>query len=413
MGRGRSWLVGAVVAGLALTGAGTAAAAPTATPTATPGAVAPAAAAESPTPPGALTVGCPGSTLTLPAALAAAPSGGTVKVCAGTYPGGLAITKPVTLLGARAGVDARSGRAVPATESVIAAGVGSGIVVANATGVRIDGFTITGAGGSSTAGVLSVAGGSGLTVTNSVISKFAFGVNFFSNGSPSAITRNRFADNDAAGGQAGVFVSSGPATDTTISENLFTGTTGSAAAAVNTAGDPARHSQRLRIERNQSIDDATFAVVTNADGIVVANNQIVRRAGTPGVGTGILVGGATTNAQVTGNVLTGGAANGITVSQAFSAAPNTGISVAGNTVIGRTNGIRFVGQTSGSVTANTVLQSSGTGILLEGANAGVTVRGNRSLGGGLTDCSDAAAPANTWAGNVGVRSTPAGLCTLF
>ncbi|GAA2879131.1 hypothetical protein GCM10010472_41200 [Pseudonocardia halophobica] len=413
----RPVLVAVIAVGIAIAGAGTAGAAES-------GAVG--AAPEQVTPPGAIPVGCGTATKDLAAVVAAAPSGATVKVCPGTYTGTITLTKPITLLGARAGVDARTGRTDLRAESVVDGKGGSGFTVAGGvSNVRIDGFTISNATqtkGASTGGVLAVNRGSGITITNNVITRFSFGVNMNSNGQvASAVTRNRFAENNGEGGQAGVFLCCGTANNLTISDNLFTGHDGDAAAAVNTAGDPASWSTGLRIERNQSIDDATFAVVTNVDGLVVAHNQVVRRpTATTGVGTGILVGGATKNVKVTGNVLTDGARNGISVTQDFSPVRNTGLTVNTNTVVNRLNGIRLVDQTSGTISGNTVAQSTGTGILLEGAaNSGVTVTGNRSFQNAVSDCTDqskgtgTAGTANTWTGNLGVRSTPPGLCRLF
>jgi parallel beta-helix repeat protein len=418
--RGRPALVTVLAtglaAGIAIAGAGTAGAAESATLAAVPAQV----------PSAAIPVGCGTATKDLAAAIAGAAPGATLKVCPGTYAGNITIGKPLTLLGAQSGVDARTGRANPAAESVIDGRGGSGFTVAaGVSDVRIDGFTISNATqtkGGSTGGVLAFNRGSGITITNNVITRFSFGVNMNSDGRlASAVTRNRFAENNGEGGQAGVFLCCGPANNLTISDNLFTGHDGNAAAAVNTAGDGASWSTGLRIERNQSIDDATFAVVTNVDGLVVANNRVVRRPNaTTGVGTGILVGGATKNVTITGNVLSGGAKNGISVGQAFSAVKNTALAVNNNTVVGRLNGIRVDAQTSGTISGNTVAQSTGTGILLEGAaNTGVTVSGNRSFRNAVSDCTDqskgtgTANTANTWTGNLGIRSTPPGLCRLF
>jgi hypothetical protein len=179
------------------------------------------------------------------------------------------IAKPITLLGAQKGVDARTGRANPAAESVIDSGGKTGIQVTGTTGgVTIDGFTIRNAAlpASMADGIDAFGGGSGFTITNNVITRFSFGVNMNSNGSTrSVVTRNRFAENNGAGGNGGVCLCCGPANDLSISENLFTGHVGDAAAAVNTAGAADRQSTGLRIERNQSVDDATFAPADLAD----------------------------------------------------------------------------------------------------------------------------------------------------
>ncbi|GAA1836920.1 hypothetical protein GCM10009836_14360 [Pseudonocardia ailaonensis] len=377
-----------------------------------------------------MTLGCPGSTAaTLAAAVAAAPSGGTVQVCAGTFAGGVTITKPLTLLGAKAGVDGR-GRTTTAGESVITgAGTAAITVGTGVSGVRIDGFTIANAVQATTtqAGILAVSNGAGITISDNVISRFSFGVNMNSNGSaPSLVSRNRFAENNGVGGQAGVFLCCGPANNLTISDNYFTGHSGDAATAVNTAGDAAHPSTGLKIVNNQSIDDSTFAVVVNATGAVVSHNQVIHTAtSTVPAGSAILVGGGTNGVAVSDNSIVGGQSTGVRVSNAFGPA-NIGLTVTGNNVVDRQNGVRLTGQTSGRISGNNVLRSAQVGILLDGpptvdaaANAGVTVTGNKVLQSTVSDCTDrstgagTAGTANTWTGNIGVKSTPARLCALF
>jgi len=76
-------------------------------------------------------------------------SGGTVHVAAGTYTGTVTIGKSLSLLGARAGVDAR-GRT--GSESIVDAGLSAAnpsaiIVTSTAANMTIDGFTIVGSRG--------------------------------------------------------------------------------------------------------------------------------------------------------------------------------------------------------------------------------------------------------------------------
>ena len=231
------------------------------------------------------------------------------------------------------------------------------------------------------------------------------------------MAHNRFDTNNRSGnaGGSGVFVCCGPGSSLTIADNLFTG---HSSAAVNTAGDAARPSTGLRIERNQSIDDATFAVVVNATGAVVADNVVERRPGAVvDAGSGVYVGGGTTALQVTRNVISAGAATGIRVTNLFGA-PNVGLAVVGNQVIDRQYGVRLSGQTSGTVRDNGIARSTAAGILLDADNSGVTVTGNR-IGQDPLACQDrstgtrTAGTANTWTGNVALRSTPTGLCGRF
>jgi parallel beta-helix repeat protein len=385
--------------------------------------VSPAAAA----PPPSLTVGVPSATCVGPtqptviAAVAAAPAGATITVCPGVYPGTVVVTKPLTLRGAQHGVDARAGRTNPAGESVIDGGGNAGIqIVGTTSGVTVDGFTIRNAGTDAAThdGIEAFGGGSGFTITNNVITQTTYGVNLSSSGAtPSTIAHNRFDANNRSGpqGGSGVFVCCGPGNDLAVTDNLFTG---HSSAAVNTAGDPSRPSTGLRIERNQSVDDATFAVVVDAAGASVADNVVVRRASAaPPVGSAFFVGGATSGVHVAHNVISGGAATGIRVTNDFGAA-NTGLVVTGNQIIGRQYGVRLTGQTSGTISDNNVVSSTAVGILLDADNAAVTVTGNRIAPGAL-DCRDDShgartrGTANTWTANVALRSSPRGICGYF
>jgi hypothetical protein len=75
---------------------------------------------------------------TIQAAVNAAAKGDTILVCAGTYRENSTINKTVKLLGAQHGVDGRTRRANPATESLIVTG---GFTVA-ANNVVFDGFSL-------------------------------------------------------------------------------------------------------------------------------------------------------------------------------------------------------------------------------------------------------------------------------
>lgn len=368
---------------------------------------------------GVASAACPAPTQpTLVAAVAAAAAGSTILVCPGVYTGTVVVDKPLTLRGAQRGVDARAGRTNPATESIIDGGGAAGIRITGTTsGVTVDGFTIRNAGNDTQTadGIEAFGGGSGFTLTDNVITQTTYGINMSSSGtSASTVAHNRFDSNNRSGaaGGSGVFVCCGPGNNLTIADNLFSG---HSAAAVNTAGDATRPSTGLRIERNQSVDDATFAVVVNATGAVLADNVVVRRPGaTVDAGSGVYVGGGTTSLQVTRNVISAGAATGIRVTNMYGA-PNVGLAVVGNQVIGRLYGVRMSGQLSGIVRGNTIAGSTAVGILLDADNAGVTVTGNR-IGQDPLGCQDAstgtrtAHTANTWTGNVARRSTPVGIC---
>lgn len=357
---------------------------------------------------------------TLIAAVAAAPPGATIAVCPGTYTGTVEVTKPVSLRGAKAGTDARTGRTDPAAESVIDGGGGSGVrIAAGLAGVAIAGFTIRNAGTDTQPadGIDASRGGTAFTFVDNIISETSRGIAVSSGGgAASHISHNRFVANNRSGlsGGTGVLLCCGPGSDLSITENAFSG---HSSAAVNTTGDPARLSERLRIEANTSTDDSTFAAVVNATGPAVGGNLVRRTATTTPLGSAILVGGNTSGVQVTNNRIQGGAATGIRVSTEFGP-PNTGYAIAGNVVDGRRIGIRLSGQTSGSIVDNTVSSSAEVGILLDADNQGVTIGHNAVGPSGVLDCRDlsigpaSGGTANTWTGNLGVSSAPKGICQL-
>lgn len=363
---------------------------------------------------------CPAPTHpTLVAAVAAAPPGATITVCPGVYAGTVDVTKPLTLRGAKAGSDARGGRAELAAESVIDGGGGPGVRIAGGlAGVTVAGFTIRGAGTDAqpAAGIDASHGGAAFTFVDNIITETSRGIVVSSGGAASVISHNRFVANNRSGlsGGTGVMVCCGPGNDLSITENAFGG---HSSAAVNTTGDPAHPSVRLRIDANSSVDDSTFAAVVNTSGAAVGGNLVRRTATTATLGSAILVGGNTGGVQVTNNRIQGGAATGIRVSIEFGP-PNTGFAITGNVVDGRRTGIRVSGQTSGSIVDNTVANSAEVGVLLEADNQGVTIGHNVVGPSGVMDCRDLSAgtatggAANTWTANRAVTATPKGICGL-
>ena len=362
---------------------------------------------------GAAGPACPAPThATLADAVAAAAPGSTIAVCAGIFTGTVVVDKPLVFLGAQRGVDARTARADAAAESVIDGGVADGFrIVGTTSGVTIDGFTVRTAGPAS--GVDASGGVSGLTVVNNVITGAVSGVRVSTDGTaPSTVGRNRFlAEGPGLTGIFGVAVCCGPGDDLAITDNLFVGHVG---AAVDTDGGGVRPSTGLRIERNRSVDDATFAVVHNATGASVTGNVVLRSAQAPEPGSAIVVGSGTADVLVVRNLIDGGTADGIEVS----GGPGAGVTVSGNRISDRRNGIRLAGQSAGSVGGNTVDGSAEVGILLDAETSGITVSDNRVSRSGISDCRDAstgtatAGTANTWVGNTGpLAPGPAGICS--
>src|SRR4051794_11293065 len=154
-------------------------------------------------------IGEPNVYATIQAAVDAAVSGGVVTVDAGAYAELVQINKPLTLLGARAGVDARSNtRGV--NESVItgaADSTGNGKTISciyvNASGVTVDGFVVRGntSNGNLGAGIVIAPNKSGTTVVNNILRDNVAGL-FLSNNStknPCVIRHNVFTNNNLDG----------------------------------------------------------------------------------------------------------------------------------------------------------------------------------------------------------------------
>ncbi|WP_225926471.1 right-handed parallel beta-helix repeat-containing protein [Pseudonocardia abyssalis] len=377
-----------------------------------------------PAPAGALIVGEDSSTCPDPAfamigdAVDAAAAGDTVYVCAGEYDEDVDVDKSLTFLGAQHGVDARTGRTDDAVESIVSSASGAFTVAGGVDGVTIDGFTLRGSDGN---GIDAFQRGAGHTIVNNVFADNVNGINFNSNGSePTLIQRNLFDGNNRGGGEGGqgVFNTSGAANDVLVSDNLFRN---HGVAAFNTIGDNPR-STGLVFRDNESVDDATLAVVNQSSGVRIEFNRATKSAALPS-GTGILLGGNSDGPVVRGNKIIGGRGVGIGVISAFGA-PNTDVLVEANLVTGRDVGIGVSGPHDDTVTIrfNGVFDSrgegaaNGFGIRLLGDTDGVVVAKNAVLGSRQLDCSDAstgggtAGTANMWLLNIGASSDPTGLC---
>jgi len=166
---------------------------------------------------------------TIQAAIDQANPGDTIMVAAGTYNERLTINKSLTLLGAQAGVDPTpdGARTNPANESIvdvtvlgyanpdIAIEVGSG-----ATDVTIEGFTLVGDPTNPLAdtSVIRCGGSAGtadnVTISNNIIDG-KYGI-LYKGGNTLTVNQNRMVTN-----KVGVTVQPNPATNVTISDNVF------------------------------------------------------------------------------------------------------------------------------------------------------------------------------------------------
>ncbi|NLU71887.1 hypothetical protein HCC61_04170 [Streptomyces sp. HNM0575] len=387
-------------------------------------AVSPPAAAQAVIVVGTPSAACPNPQYaTIQAAVDAASAGDTIRVCAGTFNEAVTVNKSLVFRGARAGVDARVGRTNPAQESIVQPPAGSTgfTVTGGVSDVTIDGFTVR---NSTADGISTLAGGSGFTIVNNIVSGNRIGINFRSPGtssSPSLIRRNRLTDNNNSlpQGGTGIFLGGGQGTDfTSITQNRFSGHVN---ADVNTQGvlagtDPA---EELSITNNTSADSSTFLVLVNADAPEVTSNQITKSSALP-AGTAVLVDSNTDQAQIQGNTITGGAGNGISVTAQFgSLDPSTALNVRGNIITSRTNGVNVSALGSGTFSSNVIRSSSNNGIQVNSSVAPtvpLVFNGNVATGNAVWDANDdtsgggTAGTANTWTGNVCPKDDPNGIC---
>jgi nitrous oxidase accessory protein NosD len=152
--------------------------------------------------------------------------GDTVKVCPGTYTETVTVDESITLVGAKAGIDARTRGT--ANETVMDDPDGAFDVEAD--DVVIDGFTITigpaTGGGGLDAGVFTSPDFAGYEIRNNIFRENMAGIYLNSNGNlRTVVRRNLFEDNDAPGAPwsgSGIY-SDLSLFDALIEENRFEG----------------------------------------------------------------------------------------------------------------------------------------------------------------------------------------------
>ncbi|MBO0698827.1 MAG: right-handed parallel beta-helix repeat-containing protein, partial [Zavarzinella sp.] len=161
---------------------------------------------------------------TIQAGVNAVDAGGTVRVSAGTYSELVTVNKSVNLLGAEAGVDARTRTGVPET---IVDGAINGVnrttaFYITANNVVLDGFTCRDQTDPNqfNAGIVMANNTSGVTVRNNIITNNVIGIYAGSNG-PSLIQDNLFDGNNNPGPAGGAGIYSENTNGLTVDNNEF------------------------------------------------------------------------------------------------------------------------------------------------------------------------------------------------
>jgi len=236
---------------------------------------------------------------TIQAAINAASPGDTIKVCPGVYTEQVYVDKPLSLLGAQAGMDARTRAVAPAMESVIIPDVSSPdpsagpfvvLIYVDADDVTIDGFTLDGDNPSLTSSVnyggANIDAEDGISgfetsydnvlVRNNIIKNLSYtGIDFYPSGTAACtgneIKQNRIENLGGDFGDIGVLIYNDfyAAVDDNLLDDVSTGIqTGN----FHLAGGPATISGNDVAARNVGIFHNLH--YQNASNFTIANNDV-------------------------------------------------------------------------------------------------------------------------------------------
>jgi parallel beta-helix repeat protein len=364
-------------------------------------------------------------------------SGDVIVVGPGKYNESVVITTTnLSLFGAQAGKDARTGRSDPSRESIVdGSGTGNATITIAVRNVVVDGFTIQGgvAGQIVPAGVFDN-GSFDTQILNNIIQSNSVGV--YSLGvSGKVIEHNVFRNNNAGTATYvgyGVFASNSPFLS--IGDNEFTQNRAAAIYVLSSGG--------VTITNNTSNMDGSFVVFANTSGGVFKHNQ-GKNFGAKGIlpvffpptgptanaDAAVEIGPDNQYLEINGNDLEGGESpisNGIAFTTVLGTGPNAFMTVRDNK-IRRFPGNGIIAEASSgggtlrtsSISGNDVVDNGTDGILIELSpdNYWNTLFDNKAEGNQVVDCADdttgtfTLGTANTWFNDIGNLSSPTGLCT--
>jgi hypothetical protein len=268
--------------------------------------------------------------MTITGAMAKASAGDTINVAIGLYNEQVQITKTLTLLGAQAGVDARTRSG---SESVIDNACGPVQIMADK--VVLDGFTIQGATSTDPcflAGIWTNPGFSGThgghQILNNIIQNNISGIELDNDGTfPAVVQHNLIQTNNNPGPGSGnaIQVNFG-LVNATIDSNKFSGHT---SASILIPGVP---SSNLTVSFNELVGGTSERIVFgNVTNSTINGNTSV---GSTALNGPVRLFGGNSNISITNNVLRNGI-RGIRVDD-VGIAPNTGVTAHNNCIAGNT-----------------------------------------------------------------------------
>ena len=241
-------------------------------------------------------IGSSTSYSTIQAAVNAASPGAVITVDAGNYKEQVTVNKPLTIRGAKAGVDARSSsRGTASKESIVTGvsvtgGISSSFYITSSD-VTLDGFTIQGETNGSNiatgAGIAMAPNIAGAHILNNIVQNNVSGLFLSNNSSTDAalIQHNLFQNNNNAGlnGGRGIYTDGslfGTAiTNVAIDSNTFinnhgsSGTTGAEAAIAFEAQTPGKQSN-IRITNNIFQANGKAVLFFNTTNILFRGNTV-------------------------------------------------------------------------------------------------------------------------------------------
>jgi fibronectin type 3 domain-containing protein len=300
-------------------------------------------------------VGDPTVYSTIQAAVNAAAPGATINVDSGFYSELVTVNKPLTLRGARAGIDARSNvRQGFAGETMMpGAPVADGNTSAfyiTASDVTIDGFFCSGNTSISQygAGIVIAPGVSGTHILDNVLEGNISGL-FLANSSPTdpaVIQYNAFLYNNNLGslGGRGIYsdgnISGGVLTNVVIDSNFFlnnhgdwrTTTALEAAISLESYSSQPDAQSNIRITNNTFDENGKALLAWNASNLLFEGNVVTSTLDS-GSGTIRLEGGVS-NVTITGNNLYDNVAPALRVDSKAFGADNSGVVMTGNDIYG-------------------------------------------------------------------------------